>query len=1146
MPQPAVGCARRLRRNLRHFVWLCCVCWATGWAAPEPALSPAGPELLTQEEVHTRFEALREHAGLSDRQQEQLAAEYRDALAALQERDRHRERMRELEQAAAAAPGRQREIERQLAEVRAGPDPAPQAAYLDLDRELAEAETRLSRARGEVDARSGEIEQLETAAPELRVAIDAARDRRQAAAAELAALDADSEASPVRQARRVTAEARVAANDARLAALEAELRTLEPRLALARAGLDLAEAEAERAATQVAVLRDRLSGRRDEIVEQIREEGIRLAEYAEQAAGPVAAEARANAELADRLAGLVASLEGIAQLQREFSGRLEEVRALRDTAIDQLEIARAGGALGRVLHRQRQELPKLAPDRQEVRRRNEAIALARFEQLELRAQRKAQVHADVLLDDWLAGLPEAERETARETVRPALLEQLERRELMLEHLERAYTTYIAELTSVDRLARELAEVTAAYADLLNRDLVWIADARRPGWGWPLAALAPLLAAADPDLWRELAAAAVRAWQRQPLLLGAALLGVALSFFYRRRLRTSLARLAKPVNDPMRDRFSNTLAALLVSLLMALPIPLVLGFVAILFEIGAEGARLVDALAQGLGAAALVALVLELARVLCRSRGLLDAHLGWPERLRRGLAQSLYWLLPVLVATILAVVATNVLGEHLDTLGRAAFALGAVALSVFIWRTLDPQSGVLSLYFVAARRHGWQWNLRLLWFGGFALVPVALSVLALAGHYFTAQQLLIRFCASLILAALVAVGAQVALRGLRLFEVRLARRQAQARREAWRRRVADGESQGESGVAVDDVDTVDVGAVNMQVRTFLKLFSALVLAVGLWWIWADLLPALAALHEIVLWDYLSGSGEQKTLAAVTAADLGLALAIGALTFLAARNLPGLLEVAVLQRLEVDAGARYAANAISRYLIFVVGVLVVVNLLGLEWSRLQWLVAALGVGLGFGLQEVVANFVSGLIILFERPFRIGDTVTVGEVTGTVTRIRIRATTITDWDRKELIVPNKAFITDQLVNWTLSDPVLRIVVPVGIAYGSDTALARRLLMEVAEANARVLKDPLPQVWFMGFGDSSLNFQVRVFVMGLPELLPTTHELHEGIDAAFRRHGVEISFPQRDLHLRSLDPRVSELLRGQSLPGGSEAPSA
>jgi potassium efflux system protein len=151
-------------------------------------------------------------------------------------------------------------------------------------------------------------------------------------------------------------------------------------------------------------------------------------------------------------------------------------------------------------------------------------------------------------------------------------------------------------------------------------------------------------------------------------------------------------------------------------------------------------------------------------------------------------------------------------------------------------------------------------------------------------------------------------------------------------------------------------------------------------------------------------------------------------------------------------------------------------------------------------------------------------VGDTVSVGEIHGTVSRIRIRATWITGFDRKELIVPNKTFVTGQLVNWTLSDPVLRLDIPVGIAYGSNTDLAVDTLKRVATESVRVLHDPPPVVWFMGFGDSSLSFELRVFVRGVEQRFRTRHELHMEIDKAFRASGIEIAFPQRDLHLRSV----------------------
>jgi potassium efflux system protein len=144
----------------------------------------------------------------------------------------------------------------------------------------------------------------------------------------------------------------------------------------------------------------------------------------------------------------------------------------------------------------------------------------------------------------------------------------------------------------------------------------------------------------------------------------------------------------------------------------------------------------------------------------------------------------------------------------------------------------------------------------------------------------------------------------------------------------------------------------------------------------------------------------------------------------------------------------------------------------------------------------------------------------------VSGTVSKIQIRATWITAFDRKELVVPNKEFVTGRLINWTLSDAVLRVEIPVGIAYGSDTNRAIEVLNEIASKSWRVLRDPPPQVLFLGFGDSSLSFELRVFVRSVNNMLPVKHELHMSIDKAFREAGIEIAFPQRDLHLRSLPP--------------------
>ncbi|HSG70328.1 MAG TPA: mechanosensitive ion channel domain-containing protein, partial [Planctomycetaceae bacterium] len=222
----------------------------------------------------------------------------------------------------------------------------------------------------------------------------------------------------------------------------------------------------------------------------------------------------------------------------------------------------------------------------------------------------------------------------------------------------------------------------------------------------------------------------------------------------------------------------------------------------------------------------------------------------------------------------------------------------------------------------------------------------------------------------------------------------------------------------------------------------------------------------------------------------------------------------------------------------YCLLAVGILIAMNVINLGVTQMSFVLGGLAVGLGFGLQELFANFVSGIILLFEQPLRIGDIVSIGDVTGTVTKIRIRATTVTDWDRKEYIIPNKELITGTFRNWTLSDSTNRIVIEVGVAYGSNTDQARRLLLDVCREHPKVLKDPLPSAVFDRFGDSALNLTLRCFLADFEDRLNVIHELHTAIDRKFKQAKIEIAFPQMDLHLRSIDKSTEPLPLRQSNP--------
>lgn len=254
------------------------------------------------------------------------------------------------------------------------------------------------------------------------------------------------------------------------------------------------------------------------------------------------------------------------------------------------------------------------------------------------------------------------------------------------------------------------------------------------------------------------------------------------------------------------------------------------------------------------------------------------------------------------------------------------------------------------------------------------------------------------------------------------------------------------------------------------------------------------------------------------------DLLLSLFIFLMTFVAARNIPGLLSLAVFSRLKLGPGGNFAFTTIVRYFIVLTGVVIGLNKVGISWDKVQWLAAAITLGIGFGLQEIFANFVAGLILLFERPIRLGDIVTVGDISGKVTEIKIRATTIQQFNSRDLIVPNRNFITGELTNWTLRDSILRFEINLGLAYGSDTRKAEEILKQIVEAHPHVLDDPAPKVVFKTFGASSLDFLIWAHVGHVGHLTNTQHELHFQIDDAFREAGIELAFPQQDIHVRTL----------------------
>jgi potassium efflux system protein len=299
----------------------------------------------------------------------------------------------------------------------------------------------------------------------------------------------------------------------------------------------------------------------------------------------------------------------------------------------------------------------------------------------------------------------------------------------------------------------------------------------------------------------------------------------------------------------------------------------------------------------------------------------------------------------------------------------------------------------------------------------------------------------------------------------------------------------------------------------QTVAFLRLFFNLGIVLVLYSFWSSVIPLAAIMDTVPL--HLFGG--------LSLLQLAKAVLMGIVTFIAVRNLPGFLELSVLRTSTIETGTRNAISTLCQYAMIGLGLIALSNILHLDWAKVGWMAAALSVGLGFGLQEVVANFVCGLIVLFERPIRVGDVVTIEGTTGTVTNINMRATTITNWDRQDFVVPNKNLITGTILNWTLSSSINRVVIPVGIAYGSDSEKARQILLEVASEHPNVLDDPEPIACFQQFGASSKSLVLRAYLPDLSRRVSTITELHTEIEKRLAEARIEIPYPQQDLHLRT-----------------------
>ncbi|MCT6517906.1 mechanosensitive channel MscK [Proteus vulgaris] len=821
------------------------------------------------------------------------------------------------------------------------------------------------------------------------------------------------------------------------------------------------------------------------------------------------AQTEINKHLSDKL---IVTTQNNNELNRHslmVKNRLDRAIQSERNLKEQIDVLKGSLLLSRILFEEQVDLP----DGIFINNLPDKIADLRLEQFEINKQRdqiiQPSIYIDQLMNEYQATHPEATDPNAQKELRSALESLVDARRELLDKLNNQLGNQISGSINLQMDQQQLRSVVSSLENTLAQQIFWVSSNKPINLNW--FSTFPAQAVAEFQGFKL-------NWSNENLLIGAKkslpvlialILFGSILIWQRKKLDIQFEKLNGDINKLNKDSQLHTPLALGIVFLKTLPLScfvLAIGYWLInSFNVQQE---FIWSFAWQF---AVFWLMFEWSYRLMSDNGVAVKHFKIPvERVQQNRKRLLRLSLPMLPIILLSAYGINnpllLVGDVIGQLVAIISLLGISFFALPFCREMWQEKGNHVVRTVV---------ITLLTFS-----PLILMGLVIFGYYYTALRLANRWIDSLYLLMLWFIAYHASLRGLTVAARRLAYRRALERRQAMLKEKKEGE---DNSLEPIQEPPMDMDQINQQSLRLTTMILFIIFASSFYGIWSDFITVFTYLDGITLWSYTLPTELGNVVKAVTVADLLLSVSIMAISWFMTRNLPGLLEVLILSRIKLQQGASYAITTILTYIIIAIGTIVSLGILGVAWEKLQWLAAALTVGLGFGLQEIFANFVSGLIILFERPVRIGDTVTIGTYSGTVSRIRIRATTVTDFDRKEVIIPNKAFVTERLINWTLSDTVTRIIIQVGVAYGSDLNKVKEILMKAAKDNVRVMTEPEPVVLFTEFGASTLNHELRFYVRTLGDRSIAIDEVNRAIDKLCNENNINIAFNQLDVYLHN-----------------------
>jgi len=927
--------------------------------------------------------------------------------------------------------------------------------------------------------------------------------------------------TPLAQAQLTARQAESAAQKARVDELELAQLSANNRQELARLRSELHQRKAKLLDAKLQELRNQLNSLRQHEAEQALEKTEQMAENSGELPKNIKEQFHVNRELSAALNQQAQQMDLVASQQRTAIKQTIQVRQALSTIREQSQWLGVSNVLGETLRAQVARLPEMPKSQQLDNELGQLrVQRLRYEELIERQQQLRQLRQD-------DGTPL----TADQ--RKLLDAQLKTQRELISSLLSGSDNLIFEVTKLKVVNAQLEDALREVQEATHRYLFWTADVSAVGLSLPLDLMRDLKSLLSLDTLGQLSGALgmMVTGQETVLPVIGALLLVGFSLSSRRHYSDFLNRSASKVGKVTQDRFGLTMRTVFWSILVALPLPVLwmaLGY-------GLQHAwpyPIAVAIGDGVTATVPLLWVFMISAAFARPKGLFIAHFGWQQH-RVARAMRFYSLcVGFVVPLIMLLISFDNLEDRQfsTTLGRLCFILICGALSLV---TISLKRAGIPLYLDKEGNgenviNNILWNLLI----GIPLIAILASCI---GYLATAQALLARLETSVAIWFLLLVIYHIIRRWMLIQRRRIAFDRARHRRAEILAQRAKGEedlpstTQNNSDVPEVDEPIIDLDVISAQSLRLVRSILTLIALVSVIVLWSEIHSAFGFLENIRLWDASTTIQGVESLQPITLGSVLIAVLVLIITTQLVRNMPALLELALLQHLNLTPGTGYAITTLTKYMLILIGSLMGFSMIGIDWSKLQWLVAALGVGLGFGLQEIFANFISGLIILFEKPIRIGDTVTIRDLTGSITRINTRATTITDWDRKEIIVPNKAFITEQFVNWSLSDSVTRVVLTIPAAAEADSEEVTNVLLSAAQRCQYVLETPQPEAWLVDLQQGIQLFELRIHAAEMGHRMPLRHELHQLILRGYQEHGLEMPFPPFQVRMETVWRKTS-----------------